>query len=206
MRGTAGGVLRGTEGGSRWIRNSPVIECGKTYKWKPEFAGKKVKCKCGYVMTAPKAPPARPRMSRTSTRCMTWPTRAAGGGGGTGDDPLPVVHGRDGTGDAGLPVVRLQSQDREAQSGRGRGARAAAADVVPRQRRGPSSRDPSAAAAVRRSPPRRAARWRPSPAFGKPRVGLQKDAEDTGVLTECVLPIVIIAVGARSALSAGDEV
>src|SRR5688572_17434104 len=35
-------------------------ECGKTYKWKPEFAGKKVKCKCGYVMTAPKAPVTAP--------------------------------------------------------------------------------------------------------------------------------------------------
>src|SRR5688572_11470594 len=33
-------------------------QCGKTYKWKPEFAGKKVKCKCGFVMTAPKAPAA----------------------------------------------------------------------------------------------------------------------------------------------------
>jgi hypothetical protein len=33
-------------------------QCGKTYNWKPEFAGKKVKCKCGFVMTAPKAPPA----------------------------------------------------------------------------------------------------------------------------------------------------
>src|SRR5438034_383925 len=32
--------------------------CGKSYKWKPEFAGRKVKCKCGYVMTAPAAPPA----------------------------------------------------------------------------------------------------------------------------------------------------
>src|SRR2546428_274319 len=32
-------------------------ECGKSYKWKPEFAGRKVKCKCGYVMTAPKNPP-----------------------------------------------------------------------------------------------------------------------------------------------------
>ena len=31
-------------------------QCGKTYKWKPEFAGKKVKCKCGYVMTAPAKP------------------------------------------------------------------------------------------------------------------------------------------------------
>lgn len=27
--------------------------CGKQYKWKPEFAGRKVKCKCGFVMTAP---------------------------------------------------------------------------------------------------------------------------------------------------------
>src|SRR5256885_10013264 len=31
--------------------------CGKSYRWKPEFAGRKVKCKCGYVMTAPAAPP-----------------------------------------------------------------------------------------------------------------------------------------------------
>lgn len=35
-------------------------QCGKSYKWKPEFAGKKVKCKCGYVMTAPAAP-AKPK-------------------------------------------------------------------------------------------------------------------------------------------------
>jgi hypothetical protein len=31
--------------------------CGKSYKWKPEFAGRKVKCKCGNVMTAPTAAP-----------------------------------------------------------------------------------------------------------------------------------------------------
>jgi len=31
--------------------------CKKQYKWKPEFAGKKVKCKCGNVMTAPQKPP-----------------------------------------------------------------------------------------------------------------------------------------------------
>lgn len=35
-------------------------QCGKSYKWKPEFAGKKVKCKCGYVMTAPAKSPAPP--------------------------------------------------------------------------------------------------------------------------------------------------
>src|SRR5437879_2821458 len=32
-------------------------QCGKQYKWKPDFAGRKVKCKCGYVMTAPTQPP-----------------------------------------------------------------------------------------------------------------------------------------------------
>jgi multisubunit Na+/H+ antiporter MnhC subunit len=31
--------------------------CGKSYRWKPELAGRKVKCKCGFIMTAPKEPP-----------------------------------------------------------------------------------------------------------------------------------------------------
>lgn len=29
--------------------------CGRSYRWKPELAGRKVKCKCGQVMIAPKA-------------------------------------------------------------------------------------------------------------------------------------------------------
>src|SRR3954468_2807033 len=33
--------------------------CKKQYRWKPELAGKKVKCKCGQVMTAPAEPPAK---------------------------------------------------------------------------------------------------------------------------------------------------
>lgn len=32
--------------------------CGKTYKWKFELAGRKVKCACGHVMRAPDEPPA----------------------------------------------------------------------------------------------------------------------------------------------------
>jgi hypothetical protein len=32
-------------------------QCGKSYKWKPELAGKKVKCKCGNVMQVPAADP-----------------------------------------------------------------------------------------------------------------------------------------------------
>ena len=33
--------------------------CGKTYKWKPQFAGKKLKCACGNIMQP--AAPAAPR-------------------------------------------------------------------------------------------------------------------------------------------------
>src|SRR5438045_654052 len=32
--------------------------CGKSYSWKAELAGRRVKCKCGGVMTVPKADPA----------------------------------------------------------------------------------------------------------------------------------------------------
>src|SRR5690348_10911130 len=31
--------------------------CGKEYRWKPELAGKRAKCKCGGVVTFPKADP-----------------------------------------------------------------------------------------------------------------------------------------------------
>src|SRR5690348_16638707 len=32
--------------------------CGKQYRWKPELAGKKVKCKCGTPISVPATPPA----------------------------------------------------------------------------------------------------------------------------------------------------
>jgi hypothetical protein len=32
----------------------PCPACGKSYRWKPELAGRKVKCTCGHVMIAPK--------------------------------------------------------------------------------------------------------------------------------------------------------
>ena len=34
--------------------------CGKEYRWKPELAGKKAKCKCGGVIAVPAAAPAQP--------------------------------------------------------------------------------------------------------------------------------------------------
>jgi hypothetical protein len=38
-------------------------QCGKSYKWKPDFAGRKVKCKCGFVMTCPTEPPGAHQQS-----------------------------------------------------------------------------------------------------------------------------------------------
>ncbi len=35
-------------------------QCGKKYAWKAELAGKKVRCVCGHVMTAPQAPAPAP--------------------------------------------------------------------------------------------------------------------------------------------------
>jgi hypothetical protein len=49
----------------RGVRNMSAVEevgfscaaCGKQYRWKPEIAGKKVKCKCGNPLAVPAAPP-----------------------------------------------------------------------------------------------------------------------------------------------------
>ena len=58
--------------------------CGKTYAWKPQLAGKRVKCKCGSPLTVPKSDPA---------------ARDDGGL----DDLAALAHGGDDYGDA--PVV-----------------------------------------------------------------------------------------------------
>ena len=34
--------------------------CNRSYTWKPELAGKRVKCKCGHVMTVSELPPSPP--------------------------------------------------------------------------------------------------------------------------------------------------
>jgi hypothetical protein len=34
--------------------------CSKSYSWKPELAGRRVKCKCGHVLSVPKDDPAAP--------------------------------------------------------------------------------------------------------------------------------------------------
>jgi hypothetical protein len=41
--------------------NSPKFtcaSCGKEFRWKPEIAGRKAKCKCGQTLTVPATPPA----------------------------------------------------------------------------------------------------------------------------------------------------
>ena len=42
------------------IQNFHCIGCNKSYRWKPELAGKKAKCKCGQVMEVPAEPPQPP--------------------------------------------------------------------------------------------------------------------------------------------------
>ncbi|HWB52618.1 MAG TPA: hypothetical protein VG722_00430, partial [Tepidisphaeraceae bacterium] len=36
------------------------IGCGRSYRWKEELAGRRVKCKCGQLMECPSAPPEVP--------------------------------------------------------------------------------------------------------------------------------------------------
>src|SRR5207248_7346812 len=33
--------------------------CGKNYRWKPELAGRRAKCKCGAVLVCPQAEPGK---------------------------------------------------------------------------------------------------------------------------------------------------
>src|SRR5438477_6712675 len=42
--------------------------CGKNYKWKAQFAGKKLKCGCGNVMQ-PSAPPAAQTPAAVAAGC-----------------------------------------------------------------------------------------------------------------------------------------
>jgi hypothetical protein len=55
--------------------------CGKTYAWKPELAGKRVKCKCGKAITIPIDDPAGDDMADLA---VPAPARGGGGGGGGG--------------------------------------------------------------------------------------------------------------------------
>lgn len=53
--------------------------CKKSYRWKPELAGKKAKCKCGAVMAIPASPPAAARAPATRAAGVksVAPARAA---------------------------------------------------------------------------------------------------------------------------------
>lgn len=42
------------------VLNFQCISCGKSYRWKPELAGKKARCKCGQVMEVSAEPPRPP--------------------------------------------------------------------------------------------------------------------------------------------------
>ena len=74
--------------------------CGKTYTWKPELAGKRVKCKCGQPMSIPAADPADDAgdfgdLAALADGAPTTPGAVAGGptcpGCGSGVDPAAVI-------------------------------------------------------------------------------------------------------------------
>src|SRR4051794_30710918 len=70
-------------------------QCGKRYPWKPEYAGRKVKCKCGAVLTAPSHPPAAAQAKpKPADSGMTLDALAGlAGGEPTGDDAYDVSAG-----------------------------------------------------------------------------------------------------------------
>jgi hypothetical protein len=61
--------------------NSPKFtcaSCGKEYRWKPEIAGRKARCKCGQTLTVPTAPRA-PRVVEPPPQAspLDWPDEPA---------------------------------------------------------------------------------------------------------------------------------
>jgi hypothetical protein len=69
--------------------------CGKTFAWKPQLAGKRVKCKCGAAMTVPSTDPAADDAGLDDLAALAH-------GGETYDDapppPPPPMSGRGGRG------------------------------------------------------------------------------------------------------------
>src|SRR4051794_21497346 len=82
--------------------------CGKTYVWKPELAGKRVKCKCGEAMTVPAsmeaaapppqeedlydlAPSSEPPKPKSSPRVPLAPMAPRGGGSSGGSSSVGVA-------------------------------------------------------------------------------------------------------------------
>ncbi|MDH3583918.1 MAG: zinc ribbon domain-containing protein [Phycisphaerae bacterium] len=52
--------------------------CGKSYKWKPQFAGKKAKCSCGAALTVPQQMPDSepPQIEQANADALDDPDRA----------------------------------------------------------------------------------------------------------------------------------
>src|SRR5688572_31291455 len=66
--------------------------CGKTFAWKPQLAGKRVKCKCGAPMTVPASDPGADDAGLDDFAALAH-------GGETYDDappPPPPISGRGG--------------------------------------------------------------------------------------------------------------
>jgi hypothetical protein len=166
-------------------------ECGKTYKWKPELAGRKVKCKCGAVMAAPKAPPAaedEPDLDALYDLADAGQQAAAAA---PAMIRCPSCTGEMEPGTQVCPScgfnLKTGRKGKSAAAAAGGGGRGPSVAAIPA---GAGARGGGAAATA--APGGGLAAFQ---AYGAPRKGLQKDAEDTGVVTEWVLPILFIVVG-----------
>jgi hypothetical protein len=178
-------------------------QCGKTYKWKPEFAGKKVKCKCGYVMTAPAAPAPAPAADEPDLDAL-YDLADAGQAAAAAAPAMircPACTGEMEPGTQVCPSCGFNlktgkrakaaavasgaggGSGRRASAGGGGGGGGASTAAIPAGGGG---------AAVATAPGSPLSAFQ---AYGAPRKGLQKDAENTGMMTEFVAPIVIIVVG-----------
>jgi hypothetical protein len=178
-------------------------ECGKTYKWKPEFAGKKVKCKCGYVMTAPKAPVTAPPADEPDLDAL-YDLADAGQQAVAAAPAMIRCPSCTGEMEPGTQVCpscgfNLKTGKRAkaaaAASGAGGGGGRRGGAVGPSSAVIPSG---GGGAAVATAPGSSIAAFQ---AFGKPRKGLQQDPENTGMMSEFILPIIFIVVGLGVALA-----
>ena len=177
-------------------------QCGKTYKWKPEFAGKKVKCKCGYVMTAPKAPPVAADEPDLDALYDLAEDGKAAAAAAPAMIRCPSCTGEMEPGTQVCPSCgfnlktgkRAKAAAVAGAAGGARGSRGAGGGGGVSVAAIPAGGGGAAVAAVPGSP------LAAFQAYGAPRKGLQKDAAETGVMSEFVLPIVFIVIGLAVAL------
>jgi hypothetical protein len=175
-------------------------QCGKTYKWKPEFAGKKVKCKCGYVMTAPAKVETAAAAADEPDLDALYDLADAGQAAAAAAPAMVRCPACTGEMEPGTQVCpscgfnlktgkRAKAAAVASGAGGGSGRRASAGGGGASVAAIPSG---GGGAAVATAPGSSVAAFQ---AFGKPRRGLQKDDAPNSAIVEWYIPIGLIAAG-----------